>query len=329
MLLTPAVNALTTASSCATQGFITGFFDGNDFTANPTSNEGEIFYSLVPDPTGTVSCAHSTADVTDFTPAVFLHELQHMISFGQHVAVRGGDSEEGWLDEGLSLVAEELGAQYYEARFPPPAGRTNPNQIFPDSAEAFIADKLVDSYDYLTRPDTVSISLHSDSDNGLAWRAGDWLLFRYVGDQFGQSIYRTLDETNLTGTANLAAATGMSFASLLGNFGVALYADSLPGVPRAQVPSQYRFKTRNLRQLYQAVYNSLGPLNGFPTPFPIVVRSFTPNGGLIGSLVPGAEAYYGLVTQAGDVAVTLQFGSSTGTSFGAALHPQLNVFRVQ
>jgi hypothetical protein len=163
----------------------------------------------------------------------------------------------------------------------------------------------------------------------LAWRAGDWLLFRYLGDQFGQSIYKTLDESNLTGTANMAAASGMPFASLLGNFSIALFTDSLPGVPRDQIPAQYRFKTRNLRQLYRAVYLAFGPVNGFPTEFPIIVQGFTPNGGQIGTLVPGAESYYGLVTAAGTPAVTLQFGSPTGVTFGGSLHPQLNVFRIQ
>src|SRR5207245_5237781 len=153
---------------------------------------GEIFYSIVPDPGSTVSCRHTVAQVEGAIPSTFLHEVQHMISFGQHALVHGGHSEEGWLDEGLSLVAEELGARYYEAKFPPPSGRTNPNQIFPDSAENFIVGQLVDSYDYLTKPDTLSLTLHSDDEGGLSWRGGDWLLLRYVGDQKGAGVYATL-----------------------------------------------------------------------------------------------------------------------------------------
>ena len=42
-------------------------------------------------------------------PGVFIHEFQHMISFNQHVLVRGGTSEDTWLNEGLSHFAEELG----------------------------------------------------------------------------------------------------------------------------------------------------------------------------------------------------------------------------
>jgi hypothetical protein len=127
VLLSPVVNALTPTADCATQGFIGGFFDGIDLSSTDTSsNQGEIFYSLVPDPNATVSCAHSVADLDAETPATFLHELQHLINFSQHFVVHHGAPELGWLDEGLSIVAEELGSLYYEDKFPPPQGRTNP-----------------------------------------------------------------------------------------------------------------------------------------------------------------------------------------------------------
>ena len=42
---------------------------------------------------------------------MIIHEFQHMISFNQHVLVRGGNAEETWLNEGLSSFAEELGGR--------------------------------------------------------------------------------------------------------------------------------------------------------------------------------------------------------------------------
>src|SRR5262249_22082659 len=205
-------------------------------------------------------------------PATFLHELQHMISFGQHAVAKAGNAEEGWLDEGLSLIAEELGAKYYEAKFPPPTGRTNANQLFPDSAEAFISEKLFSSYVYLTAPDTLSLTLHSDDQPGLSWRGGDWLLMRYVGDQAGSGVYLTLDQSNLTGLANLANAVGMPFPQLFGNFGVAVFTDSLLNLPRTTAPAQYRFSSRNLRQLYQALFNAAQGQDGITQPFPVTPR---------------------------------------------------------
>ena len=144
-----------------------------------------------------------------------------------------GQPEEGWLDEGESIVATELGARYYQAKYPSPQGRTNPAQLFPDSAETFITEQLVDSYNYLTEPDTASVTLHTDADCCLAWRAGDWLLLRYIGDQFDSTVYARLENGTVTGTANLAQATGLAFPQLFGNWGIALYADSLPGQARA------------------------------------------------------------------------------------------------
>jgi hypothetical protein len=141
MLMTPAVNALTNAADCKTNGFIGGFFDEEDVggAANDAnSNHGEVFYSIVPDSAGVASCAHTTANVGLTAPATFLHELQHIISFSQHFVLHGGRAEYGWLDEGLSIVAEEMGSLYYEQRCPGTACRTNPAQIFPDSSQGFI-----------------------------------------------------------------------------------------------------------------------------------------------------------------------------------------------
>jgi hypothetical protein len=56
MLLSPVVNGLVSASQCDSQGYIAGFFDGFDLVSTDTSsNRGEIFYSVVPDPNGTFS----------------------------------------------------------------------------------------------------------------------------------------------------------------------------------------------------------------------------------------------------------------------------------
>ncbi|MEO6210228.1 MAG: hypothetical protein ABIQ10_08910, partial [Gemmatimonadaceae bacterium] len=85
VLLSPLINKLTDRSVCTSQGYIAGFFDATDLlpTQFPAaSNDGELFYALVPDPAATFSCAHSIAAVEQLTPSTFIHEFQHMISFG-------------------------------------------------------------------------------------------------------------------------------------------------------------------------------------------------------------------------------------------------------
>src|SRR5207245_9257475 len=85
-------------------------------------NHGEIFYSIVADPTATLSCAHTSGEVDSIAPGTFVHELQHMINFAEHI-LRGTTTEEGWLDEGLSKYAEELAGRTYLALTPPDNGR--------------------------------------------------------------------------------------------------------------------------------------------------------------------------------------------------------------
>jgi hypothetical protein len=257
---------------------------------------------------------------------VFLHELQHLINYSQHVLVHRGAPEEGWLDEGLSLVAQELGSLYYEARFPPPTGRSNSSQLFPDSAESFIATQLASSYDFLLEPDTATLTLHSDADGGLDWRGGDWLFARWLGDQGGDGFYQKLEQTALAGAANIASATGEPFSALFGDFSLALYTDSIPGVPKSAIPSRNRFTTRTLRVLYQAYFNAAGPSTSVPAPFPIepVPLSAT----VSASAVPGTPTYYLLNTAASASEVELDFTNPSGGALDKQLHPQVSVFRL-
>ena len=92
VLMTNVINSLVSTAQCESGGFVAGFFFPPDLDPSTATlyNDGEIFYTVVADPTGTLSCSHSTADLGFFLPSTFLHEFQHMISFNQHVLLRGG-----------------------------------------------------------------------------------------------------------------------------------------------------------------------------------------------------------------------------------------------
>ncbi len=329
MLMTPTVNALTKAADCRTNGFVAGFFDEEDLggaAADTNSNHGEIFYSIVPDPNAVSSCAHTAAVVGLTVPATFMHELQHLISFSQHFVVHRGLPEDGWLDEGLSIVAEELGSVHYEQQCPGTACRTDPSQIFPDSSQGFVQGFLFDSYSYGLFPDTASVTLHSDSDGGFSWRGGDWLLMRWLGDQMGQSLYRKLDENTATGVANIESASGQSFPVLFANFGLALVTDSLPGLPRTTAPSADRFVTRNMRQVWSRLFaTSASTL--IPRPFPIAIAAMTADT-TRRTMVPGTNAYFRLDTPAGTATVSVQFAAPGAVALSSRLKPQLAIFRL-
>ena len=225
----------------------------------------------------------------------------------------------------MSIVAQELGSLYYENKYPPPTGRTNPGQLLPDSAEGFIADEFFEAFAYLQQPDTSSLTLHSDADGGLTWRAGDWLLLHWLGDQEGESFYRRLEESSLAGTDNIAAAAGTPFQSLFGDFGLALYTDSLPGVPKTSIPQRDKFTTRTLRTIFLAVQEAGG--SGSSDPFPIELRTVT--GSTSGSMVPGTVSYFELATSPSAGTTTLRFSPGNGGAFSSSLHPQVSILRVQ
>ena len=332
VLLSPIINKLTKASDCTRLGFIAGFFNAVDLlpTQYPgKSNGAEIFYSLVPDPSATVSCTQTLARVEQLTPSTFIHEFQHMISFGQHAILRNGNEEDAWLNEGLSHVAEELGSRYYENRFPPPTGRTDPDQAFPDSSQGFITGDLSNSYHYLLNTastDSIfkaSVSNWGDGDGTLEQRGAAWLFLRWLGDQQDSTVYGRLDQTAQTGVPNLEAAAGQPFPTLFGEFSLALYVDSLPGIPRSSIPPELRFTSRNLRALY-AKQHERNP-SEFSQKFPIEALALAPGTARMEAMNPGTMDFFVLTAPSSGSALGLSFAPASGT-FAGSLGAQVSVF---
>jgi hypothetical protein len=327
VLITPLINALTNKADCTTTGYVTGYFYGLDLSltaATTKSNRGEVFYAIAPDPNGTVSCGHTVSQVTRTVPGTFIHELQHMISYGQHVITRGGQDEVAWLNEGLSHIAEELGSKYYEAKYPAPAGRTSPNAIFPDSSLTFIAGDLSDAWRYLHDPTGHSVTTF-DSFGSLEERGAAWLFLRWLGDQKGDAIFKSLVQTNVTGVANIESKAGETFPALFGDFGIAIWTDSMPGLPRNTVPDRYRFKTRNLRQLF-GFLSSTGSVS---SPWPIAALKPIPLSSFIaGSMVQGTMDFFDITAPANVPTLGLQFSKSNNAPFPSGLNAQVALFRL-
>lgn len=329
-LLSPVVNAMVTADECASRGFVRGFFYGHDLASTaPTSNGGEVFYAYVPDPAGQWSCAHSKREVLENLPPTFVHELQHMISFGAHTVARGGASEAAWLNEGLSHLAEELGALYWESVFPAPSGRTNPTQLFPDSAAAYINPNLIYSYRYLFSSGSYSLTTCAPgSFCSQAERGGAWLFLRWIADQKGDDVLRRLVQTALTGRDNLESVTGESTPALLADFAIAVSADSLDGVARSRVPERYRFASRNFRAIYRKLFEAYGIAGGIGRPFPIVPIGIASGAARTGTMRPGTFLTYSITTSASTPTVRVRFAVPDGSAFPASSGAQLSIFRI-
>lgn len=327
VLFTPVVNALVAAQDCVQRGFVTGFFHPPDLIErNGRGNRGEVFYAYVPDSAGRYSCAHTETEVVRTLQGTWLHELQHLISFNQHVLARGGEAEEPWLNEGLSQIAEELGSVLYERRYPAPLGRGTSAQLFPDSAAPFIAPQMLNAYVYLYSTTQHSVTTF-DGAGSLEDRGAAWLFLRWLGDQKGDAIFRRLVESSRRGVANVEDVSGERFRALFGDFSLALYVDSIPGVVRETAPRRLRFSSRNVRKLMARQ----ATISGFADPFPLATYLLERGGALRSRMVQGTMVHAIARSGANGTAgapLALNFTTPELGTLAPALGAQVSILRL-
>ncbi|MBC7841812.1 MAG: hypothetical protein H7099_05855 [Gemmatimonadaceae bacterium] len=338
VLFTPIVNRLTLSTgSCGS--YVAGFFNGADLSGSTNGNRAEIFYSSVPgEPAGGPSCTLlSTAVVRNSAPATFIHELQHMISYNQHVLVRSAGTEAIWLNEGLSHMAEELGGKLYESHWPcpnlPPCpaspGRASTAQIFPDSAQGFLPPNFGNAYDFFSARQDYSLT--SPTGFGTIEERGvAWLFLRWLVDQKGESKLRQLVQTRNSGTANIEAAAGENFQTLFADYLTAVLLDDFPGATTGQIASRYQFTSRNLRAIY-ARLNSIASAS-YPTAYPLDVNDLSTASDLTPASVaatyqmkPGSLDLFQFTSTTAQAGMSLK--PPTGT-FRSALKAQVTVVRL-
>lgn len=317
VLTTPVVNAITPTADCSASGFVPGFFNGTDLTTrNTNSNRAEIFYAFVPDPKGERSCGHLSDEVLRLLPETFAHEFQHMISFNQHVLVRRGTGEATWLNEGLSHIAEELGARYYDDRYPAPSGRATPSQFLPDSAFMMIRGNLTNAAAYLANPGAFSVTAFSGLGT-LEERGAAWLFLRWLGAQKGDAVFGRLVQTAQTSRTNVESATGETLDALLGDFSIALFADSVPGIARSAISPRYRLGQRTMRELLARSLTRPA--------YPLVVRTVSGGATVTGSMVQGTALHYQLTVPVGGSVIRLS--APGGGAIPASAGAQLGILR--
>jgi hypothetical protein len=330
VLMTNTVNKLVTATECNTSAFVAGFFFGADldpaFRNDSRSNKAEIFYSIVADPAGTLSCPHPASDVEKFVPVTFIHEFQHMISFNQHVLLRGSDGEVLWLNEGLSHYAEELGGRSYASA---PDGQVA--DCTAGSVECrFYGGDLLNAYEYM---DTVTkhFLLPTAGIGSLAERGAAWLFVRYVVDQYAAGSTRTdwnvvtraLDGTAQTGAQNIAAVTGAPFETVVTRWALAIYVTD-----RGGTPPELQYVSWDLHAVYAQLHGRAP--DGFPKTYPLVPLQFVGRYvAVTGTLRAGSGIYFRLTQPAADPGFTLSFTGTNGLPIAASFVPRVSVMRLQ
>ncbi|HVH10720.1 MAG TPA: hypothetical protein VM736_13080 [Gemmatimonadales bacterium] len=324
-LMTPVVNALVTKTACASTGYIAGFFFPDDLILSvpiDSSNHGEIFYSIVADSAGTVSCAHTRANVKHVTPGTFMHEFQHMINFAQHVLIKFGNAtEDGWLDEGLSKYAEELAGR----SFLRPTCQNYPTYTpCPDTLTfwRYTINNVYDAYQYLHAPGGSALLIQLDQGT-LAEVGASWLFMRYLVDQFGTQLTDSLAQTTLAGSANVAAQTHQPFTTTVTRWALSNWVSDLPGfaTPPELRDTSWHFRTRTF-----PFWNQQDPTD-FPLPFPLVpAQSASGIVSLSATLQSGSGVYLRVLQDPGAPAFTLQFTGPSATF--STVVPRLNIIRI-
>jgi hypothetical protein len=324
VLMTPTVNKLVTATECAKQGggFVAGFFFGADldpaFRNDSRSNKGEVFYSVVADPAGTLSCAHSTTSVQRLVPVTFIHEFQHMISFNQHVLVRGGDAEVLWLNEGFSHYAEELGGRTYASGTP--------------EFSRFVIGDLYNAYQYLDSTDKHFL-LPTAGIGSLAERGAAWLFVRYLVDQYAgdttvtswNAFTRQMLATADVGATNIANRTGSTFSDVVTRWAIANWVSDLPGF---LAPNVLKYNSWKFRTTYASLHAQ--DAGNFPKPFPLTPTTSAGRAvNLTGTLRGGSGIYHRAFQAPSAPGFTLLFGTGSSGPLDPTLVPRLNVIRVR
>jgi len=229
VLMTATVNAANTQQTVDQGSLLTGFFFAIDLlfhpTLNPFGNDGEIFYTLVPDPDRQFGAAEVTAeDFAGQLDGTLAHEFEHMINASRRIAA-DGIPETIWLDEGLAHYAETL------------------NGV--EAGGMVDIQNTLRSALWLQKP--YANSLVAGEDN-LEQRGAAWLLVAYLVDRYGDGILRELVAGPFTGITNIESRADTSFPFLFYRFTAALLLD---GQGISSDP-WFEFQNLDVRQRFQA-----------------------------------------------------------------------------
>jgi hypothetical protein len=316
ILYTPEVNKATPAGAA---GFVAGFFWPGDLVKKseyaqigqecPQTNEQEIFYMLVPDPSGTInSNQRSVTVVRQNTRGTIAHEFQHMINQGIRLLNPAVDSAETtWLNEALSHIAEEAVGRvkrgfsdFQRLTFADvkPAGTSD------DDYNAFFRQNLARYRSWMQRPDTSSPTSNLVGRQ-LAPRGATWMFLRYAADFHSGGNMKTFLRSVVAGPdiglRNLIQhANGAQFDDLLNGWLVSQFTDGLniPGLP-----AKYRMASWDIHDAMSGVNSNVFPLLVTPLPATVSTKSISGSGNYfrLTRVGPSAETTFRMIAPGGSM----------------------------
>ena len=248
LFFTRAVNELTPPGL---NSYVGGFFYSRDLFPKPAGNVGgcaasnvaEMFYLLVPDPAGVINQNVRTREfVRTVTAGIVAHEFQHLINASRHLYVNLGSSdfEEGFLDEGLAHIAEEL--VFFSTTGLAPkqnisASTLQSTQRISDAFDTFAASNMRRYREFLINP--LTNSPYANNSN-ITTRGAIWAFLRYAADRRGgleSSAWFQLANppAGSRGVQNLTRVFGVDLTAWVRDWAVANYADDFVASVAASV----------------------------------------------------------------------------------------------
>ncbi len=297
--------------------------DNTVIPACPSSNEGEAFYALVPDP----SAGWSISLWRRLIRGTLIHEAKHVASYAWRYYFDASALEETWLEEATAQQASEIWARSIYARDLKQdlAWADGPNCDYapaggscPDPAEG-ILHHFGFLYNHYESLESKSILDDPFGPIDPVIYGSSWSFMRYVTDTYGQSEGAFLGAINKVqndrGVANVVSKSGKPFSELLGLFSLASTADNYPGVNLTD--QRLRLASWNSRDLFQNMSANLTSSGApaFPLPWPLAVRkvsfgTFSTGQSEVGLLRGGGFAAWELSgTQSGPQALAIRSGS--------------------
>ena len=259
----------------------------------PTSNEGEVLYMLVPDPTGTVnSNVRTLSSVYGNAVPTLVHHFAHLDNAVRRLYVNSAPLEETWLDEALAWEAQELvffnASQGLQQR----QNIVVTNLTTGPVASIRVADfnmyenpiySLMREYFFKLTATNCNARMGPLRTQGLAVSAADahdtvsqsfgissqFLRYALDRDARGDAVLlNSLVNSSTTGMANLQGVFGADILDWVRDFDVAVYTDDyVPSVaPQFTIPSwSYRSLYTALNGSYQLAVDGL--VDGTPLDF--------------------------------------------------------------
>jgi hypothetical protein len=279
----------------------------------PSSNVGEMFYLMVPDPTGIVSDARSKDYVSLQTIATTGHEYQHLINAARrlYVNTQATSFETVWLNEGLSHIAEEL-LFYHVAGLQPKQNITiNALRSTSTGIAAFNNYELFNFGRYRSFLESTTDHAPYAPNDDLETRGATWSLLRYLADRRGAAdtdTWNKLVNSIKSGLANLTDVFGSTLMDQIRDWQVSVNADDYP-ISGATVGANFTQPSWNFRSVFSAFVNGSG--QPVPPPFPVPSLAVTDAAPATMVLNGGAVGYVRFSVPAGQSAtVTWTSGTS-------------------